>query len=533
MSGNIFNKIQLTRPKHSWFDMSYDHKLSFKMGKLIPIHLQEAIPGDKFCISTEAMFRMMPMISPIMHKVDIYVHHFYVPNRLLWPGWESFITGGENVDTTIPAFPILKYDEIDVTPSTLADYLGLPLGDYSNVIGEDPMVSALPFAAYQRIWAEYYRDQNLDTGAIDYSHFQVGNGVQNTATTDFLLSLRDRAWEHDYFTSCLPFAQKGDLVEMPFEFSGTAPVINTPSGNPIKLVDPVTGGNFPGGGDPLYTTFADELTSAGASSYLAAMDPQGSLGADMDNISTSTTINDLRTAFSLQKWLEKNARAGSRYIENILGHFGVRSSDKRLDRPEYIGGSKASMAISEVLQTSQSDTSPQGTMAGHGIGITGGKQCEFFCEEHGYVMSILSIRPRTAYQQGLPRHFSKYDRLEYYWPDFAHLGEQSVRNQEICLRFGNTGNRDTFGYIPRYSEYRYNSSRVSGQMKDTLDFWHMGRIFDTTVDFPALNAEFIKCDPTKRIFAVTDPDEDEIVGHIFHKIMARRPLPQFGNPGSL
>lgn len=526
----IFNKIQLKKPKHSIFDLSYDNKLSFKMGYLIPVHLQECVPGDHFSQSSEAMFRMMPMVAPIMHKVDIYMHFFFVPNRLVWPNWEKYFTGGQDPDIGVPNFPIMNWVDGNVTVdvSSLGDYLGLPPNVDFDLGQID--VNAIPFAAYYAIWHEYYRDQNL----IAEDPIQLVDGMQPIAVHNKLIELRKRAWEHDYFTSCLPFAQKGDAVELPIDFSSDPAAVKyrdafAPDSGKQIVRD--TAGN------PLAN--ATDMGSDGSGFLIengnlndVMLDPNGSLYVDPEDLVGITTINDLRTAFSLQKWLEKNARAGSRAIETILAHFGVRSSDKRLQRPEYLGGSKASMAISEVLQTSSTDaTTPQANMAGHGIGISGGKNFSYFCEEHGYIMGLLSVRPKTAYYQGIPRHFSKtVDRTQFYWPDFAYLGEQAVLNKEVYASVNANYNEGTFGYIPRYSEYRYNASRVAGQMRDTLEFWHMGRKFATP---PALNASFVEANPTKRIFAVDDPNEDEIVGHIYHKIIAKRPLPIYGNPGGL
>lgn len=528
---NIFEKIKVQQPGHSTFDMSYDNKLSLKMGKLVPVHLQEVLPGDHFRMSSEAMFRMMPMIAPIMHKVDIYFHSFFVPNRILWPNWERFITGGQP-GSPEPAPPTMEHSQVD--PSSLADYLGLPTSN--GLIME---VSALPFAAYHRIWHEFYRDQNLQ----DVPPIVLQDGQLGTGTADWLElnKLRDRAWEHDYFTSALPFAQKGNAVELPVDFSNMSiqhrpisqtvsqftPVIRNAAGSPVV-------GNLGSGlpHDPILST--NQFGSFGPGNAAnnantpASYDPQGTLIATG---TAGTTINDLRSAYSLQRWLEKAARGGSRYIEQMKIMFGVTSSDKRLDRPEYLGGSKANMAISEVLQTSATDqaVSPQGNMAGHGISVSAGSDYSYSCEEHGYIMTILSIRPKTSYYQGLARHFWKRDRMEYYWPDFAMLGEQAIKNGEIFFT-GQPRDAETFGYIPRYSEYRYNSARVAGQMQTTLEFWHMARKFDAITP-PELNEDFITCDPTKRIFAVTDPNEDEIVAHIYHKIMARRPVPLYGTPG--
>ena len=332
--------------------------------------------------------------------------------------------------------------------------------------------------------------------------------------------MRKRAWEHDYFTASLPFAQKGDAVDIPL-------------GNISVPYTKIQGRNTAG--------VTGDVESTGAATYdidnLPA--PIAGNGLYMPSVDTDvepTTINDLRRAFRLQEWLEKNARGGTRYVESILTHFGVKSSDARLQRPEYITGTKTPVVISEVLNTTGSfeagdpsspTSNPQGTMAGHGISVTSGKGGSYFCEEHGYIIGIMSIMPKTAYQQGIPRTYLKLDTLDYFWPTFANIGEQEVQNQELYAYTGTGTN--TFGYVPRYSEYKYMPSRVAGEFRTTLDYWHLGRIFDSQ---PALNQTFVECAPanTKRIFAVTDENTDSLYCHVLNKVKAIRPMPKYGTP---
>lgn len=512
----------MQKPQHSMFDLSYDLKMSMKMGYLVPVHVQEVLPGDVFTQSCEAMFRLMPMTAPIMHKVEFSFHHFYVANRLVWPNWDDFIFGGESIGTVPHAVPTIKVG--DVHPSSLLDYMGVPPD--AGVDKTLTEISALPFAAYHMIWYEWYRDQNLQ---VEDPVILV-DGAQAGPEELKLKELKKRAWEHDYFTSALPFAQKGVPVELPFDTGSL--IVDAPATGIAGVNQPVVrrstdGAPLAGGIGGAGTTGKLDRTSDGQEVYI---DP---MGAYTITGSAGATINDLRTAMALQRWLELNARAGTRPWEALKAHFNMRSKDSRLQRPEYLGGSKGSMAISEVLQTSSSDvTSPQGGMAGHGIGINAGNGFRYQCPEHGYIISILSIVPRTAYYNGLPKHFSKTDRYQYYWPLLANLGEQAILNQELVLTGNPAADEATFGYIPIYSEYRFNNSRVAGQMVTSLEHWHMGRKFDMTASV-ALNADFIKCDPTDRIFAVIDPDEDKIIGHIFHKIMARRPIPVYGAPGGV
>jgi hypothetical protein len=505
---SIFTEVQQQAPPTNSFDLSHDVKLSLDMGNLVPVACMEVLPGDKFNVSSSIMARMAPMIAPVMHKVDVDLQHFFVPNRLIWDNWEKFITTG-TPDGSTPAHPYFS-NITALVPSTLADYLGLPL---ANLLDK---FSALPFAAYQMIYNEYYRDQNLQAEV----NYKLVDGANNANTS--LFTLRQRAWEHDYFTSALPFAQKGNPVALPL---GTSAPIKYQANNG----DGVTIRNAAGLGfysaSALASNASAHLSPTTTSTTNLTIDPNGTLYADLTQAS-AVTINSLRYAVRLQEFLERNARGGTRYIEHILSHFGVRSSDKRLQRPEFLGGSRQAMVISEVLQSSETTTTPQGTMAGHGISVSGGKNFSYYAEEHGFILSIVSIRPKTAYQQGMPRMWSRFDPLKYAFPTFANLGEQEILNREIFFGLDGVVNDQTFGYTPRYSEYKYQDSRVAGDFKTTLSFWHLGRIFPSR---PALNSSFITADPSKRIFAVQN-STNSIYMHILHSIKVRRRLPKFGIP---
>lgn len=511
MARNIFNTIQVRKPKTSNFDMSHDLKLGMKMGVLTPVSVLECIPGDKWNIRTEVMLRMAPMVAPVMHNVTVTTHYFFVPNRLVWPNWEKFITDN-NGKGNVPAPPML--DNMQAASGNLADYLGLPIG---KTFSGQSAVSAIPFAAYQLIYNEYYRDQNLqvDQGKNGTGNIILTDGIQSATKRGQLTTIRRRAWEHDYFTASLPFAQKGDAVDVPISFDNNVPIVINQTASPGSLA-------HIGSGPDAYVQ-RQNLDGANDAKLYAWTDGQENAEGDL-------TINNLRRAFRLQEWLEKMARGGSRYIEQVLVHFGVRSSDRRLDRPEYLGGNKQPVIISEVLQTSSSDeTTPQGTMAGHGISASTGKNITYFCEEHGYIIGIMSIMPKTAYQQGIPKHFSRTSHLDYAWPTFAHIGEQEVLNKELYYNPAdstNGGDNGVFGYVPRYSEYRYMPSRVAGDFRSSLNFWHLGRIFENR---PALNSTFVECTPRNDIFAVKT-DIQNIWGHCFHKIRVNRRLPKYGTP---
>lgn len=523
MPKNLFNTVQVPTPSSNVFDLTHDVKLSTIMGRLTPILAMDCVPGDKVTIGCENIVRFAPMLAPLMHRIDVSMHYFFVPNRILWDHWETFITGDSlspSNPSAAPAHPYVELEKQTAVPGTLPNYLGVPFVGGST----DPLdVSAFPFAAYQCIYNEYYRDQNL-IDPINYK-LEDGNQTAPTAAAD-LLTIRTRAWQHDYFTAALPFAQKGPSVDIPL---GTVEYEH----------DPLSWGSGPGENPnpPRWMNNANQVTPTSGTTNLYASGPGGGLNGDTETsgslvgydpqgtlVVEPTTINDLRRAFKLQEWLERNARGGTRYIENILAHFGVRSSDARLNRPEYITGTKTPVVISEVLNTTGDPTGePQGNMAGHGISVTTGNYGRYYCEEHGYIIGIMSVMPKTAYQQGVPKHFIKFDRLDYFWPSFAHLGEQEVKNIEVYLNHAQP--QETFGYVPRYSEYKYMASRVAGEFQTTLDYWHLGRQFASQ---PALNQAFIECNPRNDIFAVTTGDN--LFCHVLNKIKAVRKMPKFGTP---
>lgn len=505
---NLFDSIRVSNPQYNVFDLSHDHKTTLNMGFLCPTMLMECSPGDKFNIGCESLIRFQPLIAPVMHRMDVYNHYFFVPFRILWPNWENYITNTKIGSPTpaLPAFPTLEISTGNYT--SLHDYMGIP---DANQGGDVEIVSAMPFAAYQMIYNEYYRDQNL----IEPVDFELIDG-DNSLNVE-LSQLRKRAWSHDYFTSALPFAQKGDPVSIPIGQLDDVQVFvqNTALGSGSTTLTAAPANVVVG---------RQDSTSPGIQDGLWAETSELDLG--------STTINDLTRAQKLQQWLEMAARSGSRLVEMLWARFKVKKQDARLQRPEYVTGTKSPVMVSEVLNstgpTGATEDLPQGNMSGHGIATVNGKYGFYDVKEHGYLICITSVLPLTAYGNGIEKLFYKInDPFDFFWREFGHLGEQAIENRELMAFMGAPG-FETFGYTPRYAEYKYMNNRVSKDMRTNLSFWHLARQFTTT---PVLNQSFIEADPRTDIFAVTElGGVDHLIVHILHKIRAVRQMPKFGTP---
>ena len=506
-------------PKRSMFDLTHERKYTCDMGALVPSFVQEVLPGDTFKCLTNAVVRLSPLLAPMMHRVDIFTHYYYVPYRLLWNNWQSFITGGED-GTDASVFPTVSSGDLGKATGTLWDYMGCPTNwtDDSSVAHTvaNFSVSALPFRAYAMIFNEWYRDQNL----VDPVAISLADGVDTTTN----LNLLYRAWEKDYFTSALPWPQKGPDVLLPIGVSAPISGIGKQTsnfGNDGLTYRDSTGVSMVYPHSQTVDTSSNDQTFAIRGTAASGGFPD--VTADLSD-ATAVSINDLRLANRVQQWQERNARGGSRYIESILAHFGIRSSDARLQRPEYLGGGRSPIVVSEVLQTSSTDAvSPQANMAGHGFSAGGMVPFKKSFEEHGIILGITSVLPRTAYMQGSPRMFNRRTRYDFFWPLFANLGEQSILKKEIFAGAANPD--DVFGYAPRYDEYRHAESTVHGDFKGNLDFWHMARKFDIE---PSLTDDFVTANPTKRVFATTETNS--VYVQLLNQCTAFRPLPKRAVP---
>lgn len=483
----------MKRFKHS---LSHYKLATAKMGRLVPVGLVEALPGDTFQHSTSALLRLSPLVAPVMHPVSVRIHHWFVPHRLTMPDWEDFITGGQDGASTaeIPtagAFTPQQY--------SLYDYFGVRPG----IAYPAGTLSLLPLRAYNMIYNNFYRDQDLVTEVNEDT-----NTVQNIA------------WEKDYFTTARPWAQRGAAVTLPLGTS--API----TGAGINIQSTPTFTNADG------TSPLDVNTSGSGAVEFAASQIGGPLGgnlawgshglgldpmlADLTS-ATAVEVNEVRRAFALQRYQEARAQYGARYTE-YLRYLGIKSSDARLQLPEYLGGGKQTIAFSEVLRTGndQGSTDPIGEMKGHGISALRSNKYRYFCEEHGYILTLLSVRPRSMYVDGLPRTLSKRSKEDFYQKELELIGQQEVYNREL-FNDGTAADNAVFGYQDRYSEYRHQPSSVAAEFRDTLDYWHLGRKFLT---HPTLNATFVNCEPSARIFA--EQTMDHLWMMISHSIQARR-----------
>lgn len=497
---------------YSNFNLSHYKNATFNQGYLIPMGCVEVLPGDIFRHSTSLLLRTSPLLAPVMHPVHASIHHWFVPTRLIWEDFEKFITGGEDGDDASVAPTVTINSGSGWAVGSLAQYLGLPAGV------DDLTVSALPFRAYNLIFNEWYRDTQLQAKVA----VSKASGADSTTAT----SLIRRNWEKDRFTSARPDPQLGTAVTVPL--GDSAPVVSDGS-VPTMIRSDNSGterqlhGRTAGGGGDVFGT-------GGFGGAEGTLKWGGNTGLEVDLASaTAATINQLREAWAIQRFMENRNRAGGRYPE-YLRMLGVNYSDSRLQRPEYLGGGRQTVQFSEVLQTApaviDTEETPVGNMAGHGIGALRSNKYQRYFEEHGYVMTLVSVKPITGYFQGIPKMFLRTSKYDYWQKELQHIGMQEVYKQELWAA---STPGSVFGYQDAYDEYRRIENSVAGEFATTLDFWHMMREFSSE---PSLNSTFIQADPTDRVYAAGSSSH-QLLAMANHSLKAKRLVAASGKPGGL
>lgn len=503
----VFEDVGVHSHGFSRFDLSNQVIGTQDMGRLYPVYCRFALPGDVWHLGQRTAVRWNPLVAPILHEVNTYFYSFFVPMRLLDDNWEAWITGGDDGETAVTLDRWIPEETAAVAKGSAWDWFGFPIGVKPGS-WYAPLIA--PIRAYRMIWNEYFRDENLDP------EVSLSSAWINSANGGHLLYAR---WEKDYFASALPFQQRG--IAPAFPISGTT---NAAFGSGTSAGTAASGVNL-----QVETGFSvGEIYTGSAPARANLVDALDQNQVDFSGASTFD-IADLRQAAAMQQFMELSARGGMRYTEYLKASFQTAPRDSRLQRPEYIGRVKMPLVFSEVLQTSATDSepTPQGNLAGHGIGVVEGKIGSYRCEEFGVIMTIMCHRPRAVYTQGFDREWMPQTRYDVYHPLFANLSEQAILRGEIFAD-GTSNDTAIWGYQGRFSELRFARSRVAGEMHDTFDYWHLARQFGAA---PSLNSAFLSYDGTIRKDILAAPSEPAMMVSVGNHVICDRPVPAVPVPG--
>lgn len=535
-----YNPTRINNIERARFNLSFDHKTSFNVGQLIPFDVIEVLPGDTFDLETNMLVRLQTLLAPVMDDLYLDVYWFFVPNRLVWEHWKNFM--GEN--TVSAWYPSTQYEipqiQFEGSPGSNAngsvfDYMGIP----PKILGSGGSVNALPWRAYQLIWNEWFRDENLqDPLLINLS--DTAESVTDENLSNYMPLMANKY--HDYFTSCLPAPQKGPDVG--FDILGSnIPVasLNSYHTNSTTAVLSRRPETIPDRGTYAMVTHNGREYVSAQMSDISATGYKNTSGFMPSNLwaipqDTSITVNALRLAFATQRLYERDARGGTRYIEILKSHFGVTSPDSRLQRPELLSYNHIPVNVTQIVQNSETNETPQGHVTA--LSVTANSDGSFTKSfvEHGYIIGLCCARYNHTYQQGLNRMWSRKSRFDFYWPVFAHLGEQPVLEKEIYINGTSAPSDAVFGYQEAWADYRHKPNRTSAEMRSThltpLDMWHFG---DNYNDMPRLSDDWIKETPVNvnRTLAVTSEVANQIFCDIYVKNIATRPMPMYSIPGLL